>query len=315
MRRSSESDKNRSRPTWQIFNNKITLESVAQLVLLIAGPFLVFSALSSLIDKESDLNPDVGTVDLISTGYFHDCSIKNKVVNCWGSNQYGQTNVPPGQYINIATGESHSCALRTDRSVVCFGDNRKGQTKAPIGQYRTLTAGKNFTCGIKLDKSLSCWGENNYGQTLSPKGDYSTIAAGDNEVCAIDLDKRASCWGGNYDSRLLNLPNKRYLKLAVSRYHACGIVAADKTLTCWYSDYFEGYRRADIPSGQFVDIATGDNHACGIRQDETVICWGDNKYDQTLAPTAPYRSLSAKKDHTCAIAVNKTVSCWGKIGQ
>ena len=56
-------------------------------------------------------------------------------VVAWGSNTYGQCNVPPLPsgltYVEIAAGDGHTVARRSDGSVVAWGDNYYGQCNVP----------------------------------------------------------------------------------------------------------------------------------------------------------------------------------------
>ena len=53
----------------------------------------------------------------------------------WGSNEYGQTNIPAGLsgVTAIASGAYHSLALKSDGTVVGWGSNGEGQTSVPAG--------------------------------------------------------------------------------------------------------------------------------------------------------------------------------------
>ncbi|MYI57770.1 MAG: hypothetical protein F4098_03760, partial [Acidimicrobiaceae bacterium] len=48
------------------------------------------------------------------------------------------------------------------------------------------------------------------------------------------------------------------------------------------SDIFEG--RADAPVGAFKAVSAGGTHSCGLRTDNTITCWGGNRYGQSNAP-------------------------------
>ena len=60
----------------------------------------------------------------VSDGGRHSCAL-HKVTGsilCWGANEDGQATPPTtGRYIFITSGESHSCALRSDGVIVCWG--------------------------------------------------------------------------------------------------------------------------------------------------------------------------------------------------
>lgn len=69
----------------------------------------------------------------------------------WGSNEYGQANVPAAALIGvvaIAAGQSHTVALKSDGSVLAWGDNSLGQVTVPEVARNGVTAiaaGRYFT--------------------------------------------------------------------------------------------------------------------------------------------------------------------------
>ncbi|TAN58041.1 prepilin-type N-terminal cleavage/methylation domain-containing protein, partial [Patescibacteria group bacterium] len=86
----------------------------------------------------------------------------------------------------ITGGGLHTCALKTDGSVVCWGINNYGQigdnsttnrlvptqvSGLTAGTVKEITAGYYHTCALKTDGSMVCWGDNSNGQI----GDNSTI--------------------------------------------------------------------------------------------------------------------------------------------
>ena len=99
----------------------------------------------------------------------------------WGSNYYGETDVPAGtDFTAIAAGSYHSLALKADGSLVGWGDNYSGQTNVPAGtDFTAIAAGEHHSLALKADGSLVGWGYNEYGQTDVPAGtDFKAIAAG-----------------------------------------------------------------------------------------------------------------------------------------
>ena len=63
----------------------------------------------------------------------------------WGSNDSGQTNVPPklSRVMAIAGGQYHTLALKRDGTVVAWGKNTQGQTNVPadLRQVTTVSGG------------------------------------------------------------------------------------------------------------------------------------------------------------------------------
>src|SRR5205823_11086557 len=69
----------------------------------------------------------------IAAGAAHQLALRDDgTVLAWGSNNFGQTNVPPEatNIIAIAAGANHSLALRADRVVFGWGLNTQGQATA-----------------------------------------------------------------------------------------------------------------------------------------------------------------------------------------
>jgi alpha-tubulin suppressor-like RCC1 family protein len=82
----------------------------------------------------------------------------------------------------IATGEDHTCALRSTRIVECWGNNNDGQlgdgstthSTVPVAvrliRVTVITAGRYQTCAVQSTGTAKCWGNNVAGQL----GDGST---------------------------------------------------------------------------------------------------------------------------------------------
>ena len=69
-------------------------------------------------------------------------------------------------------------------------------------------------------------------------------------------------------------------------------------------------------------LAAGSGHTCALREDASVVCWGDATFGQTTAlggsETGVHlvdglraRALAAGTSHTCAIDLERAVWCWG----
>ena len=62
---------------------------------------------------------------------------------------------------------------------------------------------------------------------------------------------------------------------------------------------------------KYKAIDAGKNHSCGIKQDDTVECWGDNAEGQSDAPAGKFEHVSAGGVATCAIDTDDELVCWG----
>jgi hypothetical protein len=63
--------------------------------------------------------------------------------------------------------------------------------------------------------------------------------------------------------------------------------------------------------GTFRRISTGLQHTCGIRDDDTVGCWGSNGFGQLDAPGGTFKRLAAGGEHVCGVKTDDTLECWG----
>ena len=68
---------------------------------------------------------------------------------------------PPADIgIAVSSGGRHSCALhKTAGSILCWGDNEHGQASPPTtGTYTAIASGETHTCAIRSDGNVVCWG-------------------------------------------------------------------------------------------------------------------------------------------------------------
>jgi cysteine-rich repeat protein len=180
-----------------------------------------------------DLDLGTGTVTKIATGHVHSCALLSTgAVRCWGYNgeyalgypsltNVGETQTPGtvyaglpnggdvdvgGAIVDIALGESHTCALLASGAVRCWGQSPFGQLgygntnpvasqlapsaagDVPIGESVThIGTSAAHTCVVTAAGGLRCFGQNAYGNlgygNLQHVGDNETPAS----VGDIDL--------------------------------------------------------------------------------------------------------------------------------
>jgi alpha-tubulin suppressor-like RCC1 family protein len=240
----------------------------------------------------------------------HSCALlASGQVRCWGWGAEGQLGYGNtlsigddekplsesvdvgGTVVQLAVGESHTCALLTNGRVRCWGwggDGRLGYGKKnSIGDDETptsagdvevgmpavqITAGASHTCALLAGGKVRCWGWGGNGQlgygnkssigddeTPASAGDIDVggavvqIAAGGSHTCALLFGGKVRCWGTAEDGQL--------------GYGNYEIIGDDETPAS------AGF--VDVAgSVAVVQIATGGAHTCALLGSGKIRCWG-----------------------------------------
>ena len=123
----------------------------------------------------------------------------NGMVVEWGTNDFGQTNVPPGMsnVLAIAAGSSHSLALINNGTLVAWGDNSDGQTNIPY--FSTNVDVKLITAGgdHSLAAIFSPWVQYPVDVSKDLLLIYNTNSTDSSNVCAYYLANRPMASNAN----------------------------------------------------------------------------------------------------------------------
>jgi alpha-tubulin suppressor-like RCC1 family protein len=243
-------------------------------------------------------------VTAVAAGFEHTCVlISGGVVECWGSNRYGQlgaaaqtihpfplvVSLVGGTVTQIAAGAYHTCALLSNGTVQCWGLNSKGQlgnttpqnsSSAPVAvsglsNVSAISAGYDYTCaiiGTGPSSTVDCWGNNQYGQL----GNTSTV----NSIFPVQA---AGLSGA--------------VQLTGSFDHTCAL-DSNGSVFCWGRNFYgqigngssgpsavqltpAGLDISQLPGGTtFKAVAAGAQHTCAVTTGGSVYCWGDGSLGQ-----------------------------------
>ena len=277
---------------------------------------------------------DIKRATVIESKFYHTCAViaddallADDAVSCWGRNTFGQLgyghtahvgddDAPaewgtvdvgarlPVRITALATGELHTCALKSDGRVRCWGANADGQLghgnqriigddelpsavgDVPVGVSVTqVVAGERHTCVLGADRNVRCWGLGIHGQL----GRGNTATIGDNETP---------------DSvNPVNLGNARVRQIASGSRFVCALAdnGPAQEVYCW-GDNSQGQLGLGWPKterigdnelptaggalrlpagiGTIEQLVAGFEFACVLTQDRSIYCWGDNEKGQ-----------------------------------
>ena len=275
---------------------------------------------------------------------------------CWGSNRHGQLGQPSvfrtayspvkvyqrplpdgAGFVDVTTGDLHTCAITNGGDAYCWGSNLGGQlgtgnkkdadrpTKVKAGDIGgrrlvAIDAGFRHTCAVDAGGRAYCWGEN-YNGTLGtghkrselvpakvagtgPNGrPMATVSAGGSHTCASAKSRRPFCWGSNTFHQVSPSDRGAFLK------------------------------PHKIATGRVSDISAGDWYTCAVVEATDIYCWGRNSDGQigdgtkelAKAPTkvktpggglngTEPEQVQATYNTTCAMDAAGVAYCWGSQG-
>ena len=243
--------------------------------------------------------------------------------------------------IQVATGESFSCALLTDLggSVRCWGNNSFGQLGlgntaslfAPssldilVGSSQ-ITAGNYHVCALMTATGgVRCWGDNSYGQ----------LGVGNTTLINVCGSSALPCLLTPYPKDIL----MDVEQIAAGHYHTCALMRVNKGVRCWgfnvlgdlgvtsQAENIWAPPNNDVVAG-VAQISCGGFHTCALLTESgEVRCWGSNQQGQLGIGDLPgflqgplatsvmsgVVQISAGYRHTCAIMGGTGgVWCWGQ---
>jgi alpha-tubulin suppressor-like RCC1 family protein len=264
--------------------------------------------------------PGISDAIAITAGAFHSCALRaNRSVMCWGLNADGQlgdgttsdSSIPrqvseaslprlaAGRAVSvtsISAGGFHTCAVRTNFSVVCWGLNADGQLGVGFqGPEANGTIGGPVLRARPAPVTTDVLAASSVAAAIGV-GQVFGAQLGGYHTCAIGTDKDVYCWGNNNDlqasrtqilASTIGMPGGSYLMVAAGAYHTCAL-RVDGV-------YCQGHSSdGEIGIGTFSHVVGGP-----------------------LLGTAGAFHLAAGGFHTCAVLSNTptgTVACWGNNG-
>jgi alpha-tubulin suppressor-like RCC1 family protein len=291
----------------------------------------------------NDMGRDVGlpsTTDVclvpratyVEAGDGFNCVLRqDRSVRCWGANGSGESMAPPGKFTQVSAGTDHACGLKVDGTVDCWGSKAD---PPPPDRFTHISVGGDFTCGVKADATIACWG---LAFTSPPPAAFSQVAAGRNHVCGLTLDGTIACWGPWQTQPQLT---GTFTQVATGLDVTCAL-GTDQRVVCWRANNGQvefdgkGFKQIDPgpgfcgvrvdgtlhcalqspPAGTFTQVSSGgfgvdSPQACAIKTDGSVVCWGDNRYGQSMALSTTFTQVVGGQWFCAIVGIDRFASCW-----
>jgi alpha-tubulin suppressor-like RCC1 family protein len=212
----------------------------------------------------------------------------------WGSfNVYGSstvTNVPANatNVIELAAGDTHCLALRTDGTVVAWGTGGVGQTNVPpdLTNAVSVAAGSTHSLALRSDGSLAAWGAifpSSLKISVPPQATNVVALAlgpGAQHALVLKADGTPLDWSTGYNaSSLTNIPAKARNVVAVASGAYSGLaLRSDGRPVTWGTGMYGSGTPIPVPATatNIVAIATSWGDYAALRADGTILAWGSS---------------------------------------
>lgn len=218
-------------------------------------------------------------------------------------------------YVDLATAEHASCAVRDGGQVECWGDSLDAVVEElpdPNEGFVSVVMGSSpidsSACALRADGEAVCWGAIAQPDARLAPG-FLALGVYDDTGCGVVLDGSLYCWGFSPYAVTTPPDAAEYADVAIGDRIACGI-RRDGSLQCW-GDAAIVNEIPEIPNA--VQVCGGSGGACVRRADGSIECFGFGSYVgmDVPAPNQGFVDVSCSGYHACALRADGTPACWG----
>jgi len=277
----------------------------------------ILSAILATLGPVVTANARQASVQSVSLGANYTCALLDSgFVRCWGSNAYGETDVPSdlGQVAQVSAGAYGACAVTVLGGVRCWGDSAGSEKNVPsdLGEVTQVSVNSS-PCAITVSGFARCWGSNEFGETAVPSdlGQVIQVSAEDYGACAVTVSGGVRCWGWRQGKMGVPSDLGQVTQVSASWDSNCAVTVSG-IARCWGSNTNGAL---DVPSdlGRVRQVSAGADYTCAVTISGTARCWGDNYAGRTDVPSDLGRvtQVTAGVAHTCAVTITGLVRCWG----
>lgn len=236
------------------------------------------------------------------------------------------------RYVDIAMGEKHVIALRSDGVIVGWGDNGVGQCNVPpippgLFAVRVFARGV-VSFALLSDGTVMGWGASSYAAVTQPPAFPAPVVdlhIGGFHGVAVCADGSAVAWGSNlYGACVVPPlpPGTRYLQCCAGNYFSCA-ARSDGVIVQWGTNLASNEPPPIVPPGVSVlQMRSGYQHSTVLFSNGEVRSWGDTHEFGARIPGLPFTAAPERGPqfvdtcqgfyHACAVRSDGGIVTWGK---
>lgn len=234
-------------------------------------------------------------------------------IEVWGGWAHWLVYTPPAGsvFTQVAAGEHHALALRSDGTIAAWGLDWQGSTAdTPTWNgFVQVRAISSSSMALHADGTVLRWGASGPGlSTLAPAGSGITYI-GEGGQYGIDNTGTIASWGSAQGSPPAG---NDFTKVASGWFHSIAL-RSDGSLVSWGNDSYN--LLSGTPGGTgFIDITAYSYVSLALRADGSVVAWGDDSSNQVAGiPTGTgYTQIVAGGVHCMALRASGEIDSWGE---
>ena len=271
--------------------------------------------------------------DTISVGSQYACAVSNEEVYCWGHNYFGTIGYigTPGEGLQYGSDYNKQYPTNVNSLFSQYGD------------FVEVVTGTSSTCALNMEGEIYCWGWDAYGQLGNGDNDVSWTYDDDgmDSPSLVDLPENTSAISissSESQHKCAILDNSETVCWGRNNYGQLGAdwKCSDDWDACTETDEWDADQVAGTSYPQVVDfpenksaisIDAGKEFTCAITEDHSIYCWGKNNYGQLgrgnnnnldspgltqLPGDREAASIVLADNSACAISMDQNIYCWGQ---
>jgi hypothetical protein len=183
-----------------------------------------------------------------------------------------------------------------------------------------------MSCGLRIDGTPICWGKDWPNMDNLPTTSGWTDFAGNVLAgCLLDDDGQPFCWSLDEVEDETPLTTE-FVQLSLNGNYACGLTESGG-YDCWGNvdpvvefahppDDTVLYtpREVNAMGFEYQTFTHGEYGVCAIKDDRTVVCWGDEPSAADAPADLTFLHIVANRDRNteiCGLTTDHEVYCWG----